>query len=302
MNAISTVCAVFLLLLVGYGARKIGVLKSSDISVVNSIVVNLTGPAFIFSAMYGRPVTAQMVSAPFVVFATTMLVLGAAYPAAKALKLDRRTTGGFMLAATFGNTAFMGYPVTIAAFPGKDQALATAVMIDQFSMSLPLYSIGIVIAASCASTRISGWHFLEFLKFPLFIAAIIAIALHNIQIPYAVMRTLHLLGAATVPLAMISLGLSLSRSSLKHATLPSVVALILKMAILPTLTYFMFRLIGGRGVVLNVSVLESSMPTAIMAGVIAGRYGANESFVSAATFLMTLFSLVSIPIILTILG
>ena len=298
----STVGAVFLLLLVGYGAKRVGALKSSDVSVVNSLVVNLTGPAFIFAAIQNRPLTIQMVRGPFIVFIMTMLIIPVAYLVAKMMKLDKRTTGGFILAAAFGNTGFLGYPVTIAAFPGHGQALATAVMIDQFSMALPLYSLGVVIAASCSSTRINWRHLFEFLKFPLFLSAIVAIALHNMHIPDVVIKSIQLLGMATVPLAMISLGLSIKRSSLKSATLPSVAALILKMALLPILTYIGFRVVGAGGVIRNVSVLEASMPSAIMAGVIAGRYKANESFVAAATFLMTLTSLITIPIILHLLG
>lgn len=302
VNVLSTVSAVFLLLLVGYGARKLGVLRSSDTTVVNSIVINLTGPAFAFSAIYGKPLTLQMIGAPMVVFVSSMMVMGLAYLIGTILRLDRKTTGAIMLVSAFGNTGFLGYPVTMAAFPGSGEAIATAVMCDQFAMALPLYSVGVVVAASFAAAKASRAQMFEFMKAPLLPATIIAILLRPVHLPQPFVTSMTILGQATVPLAMLSLGLSLSRSSLKTATVPFTVGLVLKMLALPAIVFLGLRLAGIDGVVRNVTVLESSMPAAIMTGVIAGRYGTNGAFVSAAIFLMTLISIVAIPVILMLLG
>ncbi|HPP74002.1 MAG TPA: AEC family transporter [Armatimonadota bacterium] len=302
MNVLSTVAAIFVLLLVGYAARKFNVLKGSDTLVVNSVVVNITGPAFAFMAIYGKPLTTEMIRPPIVLCITSLIVLTLAYILAKALRFDRRTTGGVMLAAAFGNTGFLGYPVTIAAFPGQGEALSTAVITDQFGMALPLYSVGVAVAATFASTKINNWQVLEFLKAPLFIATVLAILLRSVAIPAVLVTSLELLAAATVPLAMISIGLSISGSSLKMARVPFMVAAILKMVVLPVLAYVGLILVGTQGVVRDVGVIEAAMPSAIMTSVIASRYGANGAFVSGATFLMTLGSILTIPAILSILG
>lgn len=302
MSVLSTVSAVFLLLFAGYGARKLGVLKSSDAAVVNSIVINLTGPAFAFSALYGKPLTLQMVGAPMVVFTSSLLVMGLAYIAGILLHLDRKTTGAIMLVSAFGNTGFLGYPVTMAAFPKSGQAIATAVMCDQFGMALPLYSIGVVVAASFAAAKTNRAQILEFMKAPLLPATIIAILLKPVHLPQPLVTSLTILGQATVPLAMLSLGLSLSKSSLKTATVPFTVAMVLKMAAVPIIALLGLKLLGINGVVRDVTVLESSMPAAVMTGVIAGRYNTNGAFVSGVIFLMTLASIVTIPVILMLLG
>ncbi|MEN6519938.1 MAG: AEC family transporter [Armatimonadota bacterium] len=302
VSVLSTVSAVFLLLLVGYGARKLGVLKSSDTAVVNSIVINLTGPAFAFSALYGKPLTLQMIGAPMVIIISSMLVMGLAYIAGVILHLDRKTTGAIMLVSAFGNTGFLGYPVTMAAFPKSGDAIATAVMCDQFGMALPLYSIGVVVAASFAAAKTNRAQILEFMKAPLLPATIIAILLRPVHLPQPIVSSLTILGQATVPLAMLSLGLSLSKSSLKTATVPFTVGIVLKMVAVPIITFLGLKLVGIDGVVRNVTVLESSMPAAVMTGVIAGRYNTNGAFVSAAIFLMTLASIITIPVILMLLG
>lgn len=306
MSVLPTVAALFLILLAGHAARKLGVLKGSDASVINSIVVNLTAPAFIFMSIHGKPLTTQMFTGPLVLFVSSMLVLALTYLTALALKLDRPTTGGLMLVAAFGNTGFLGYPVTMAAFQHHGetiagQAMATAVMVDQFAMALPLYTIGIAVAASFTSAKVGKWQIFEFLKTPLFPAAVLALVFRSVHLPEMLVTAMRLLGGATIPLAMLSLGVSMHSSSLKTAKAPFVAASVLKMAIFPLVAFIVFKLTGTIGVVRDVTVLEASMPTAVMSGVIASRYGANESFVSGATFVMTLLSMASIPIVLYLL-
>ena len=152
-STLLTVASIFLLLMVGYAAKRFGALKAGDSAVVNSLVINLTMPAYIFIYTHERPLTSAMVKAPVVLFVGEMLILGLAYLAARAMKLDRRTTGALMLVAAFGNTGFLGYPVTGAAFHNNDHAVLAAVMMDQFGMSLPLCTVGVAVAACFAGSK-----------------------------------------------------------------------------------------------------------------------------------------------------
>lgn len=303
MSAISTVLAIFLLLLTGYAAKRLGILKPKDAPVVHSIVTNFTAPAFVFIYIHGKPITGPMIKAPAVVFVCSMLIMGLAFVIARLLKFDSATTGGLLLAAAYGNTGFLGYPVTLGAFPHHGEAIASTVMIDQFAMALPLYSIGVVIAASFASgsSKFDKRQLLEFLKTPLFPATVLALIFRTTPVPAALMTALTYLGNATIPLAMISLGLSISRMPVKSVTVPFTVAFLLKMVAMPIIAFFALRWAGIGGIVRDVAVLESGMPTAIMAGVLANRYGSNGPFVSGAIFLMTLLSILTIPAILTLL-
>lgn len=299
---IAPIFAIFLLLLFGYAAKRFGVLHSHDSAVVNSIVVNLTAPAFIFTAIYGHPITKAMLGAPAVVFVSTLLVFSIAYLVSKAFKFDRKTTAGFMLVSAFGNTGFLGYPVTLAAFDKSSHALATAVMVDQFAMSVPLYIFGVAVAASCMTSHTGKQHPLAFLKTPMLVAALLGIALRTVPIPAPLITSLKYLAAATVPLAMISLGLSLSRMALKSVGIPTVVVFALKMASLPLMTFFGLKLLGIHGVVRNTAVLEAAMPPAILNSIIAARYEADREFVASTTFVLTLLSIITLPLIISLLA
>lgn len=301
MHAIQTVIAIFLLLLVGFAAKRLGIMKSGDAPVVNSIVTNFTAPAFVFVYIHGKIITGEMLKTPAVVFACSMAAMGIAYLFARIYKLDPKTTGGLMLAAAFGNTGFLGYPVTLGAFPNHSQAITTSVMIDQFGMALPLYSTGVIVAALFSSAKFGKAQIFEFLKTPMLVAAILALILRNVALPTPITTALGYLGAATIPLAMMSIGLSIRKMPIRSFAVPFTIAFVLKMVFIPIITFFSLRYLGVGGIVRDAAVLEAGMPTAIMAGVIAGRYGANGPFVSGSIFLMTLLSIITIPIILTFL-
>ena len=301
-HTLTTVASIFLLLLAGYGAKRLGALKASDAAVVNSLVVNLTMPAFIFVSIHNKPITSAMIKAPILGFAMQIVVMGMAYCAARALRLDRRTTGALMLVSTFGNTGFLGYPVVTAAFRGDKHAILSAVMFDEFAMAIALNSIGVAVAAAFAGTKFEWTSLLEFLKTPLFPATVVSLILRQVPVPPLVVTTLDYLAAGTVPLAMISIGLSLSAGTVKGYPAALVAALALKMMALPVLMWLMLPLVGVGGIVKQVAVLEAAMPSAVFSGIVAARYGANGAFAAAAVFALTLASVVVLPAILLLIG
>ena len=289
-----------MLLLAGYGAKRAGVLKATDAGVVNSIAINLTMPAFIFVSLHKQTMNSAMVKAPIVGIVMETVVLGLAYLAARALKLNRPTTGGLMLAAAFGNTGFLGYPLVTAAFPHSPRAMPTAVMFDQFAMAMMLNTVGVGIATCSAGKQIGKSGLLEFLRTPLFLATVAAVVFRTAHLPPVLLKTLEFLAAGTVPLAMISIGLNLSGRSLRKYPSALCAGFVLKMIALPLLVYLTLPMVGVDGVVRQVAVLESAVPTAVISGVIAGRYGANEEFVAAAIFVMTLLSVATLPAVLVL--
>lgn len=53
MNSTETIIAIIFLILIGYIAKRIGLLKSEDSITLNKIVINIALPSLIFLAMFG---------------------------------------------------------------------------------------------------------------------------------------------------------------------------------------------------------------------------------------------------------
>lgn len=297
-SPLSTVASIFLLLIIGYATKKLRILSAKDTGVIDSIVINLALPAYIFSSIHGKPLGIDMIKAPFVGLISEVVVLGAAYAVARALKLNRPTTAGLMIAATFGNTGYLGLPFVTAAFDGDKGSIQAAVMMDSFAMRILLCTAGVAVATCFAGERFKWQSTMEFLKSPLSVAVAIGLLLRSAPVPDFLMSAITYMGNATVPLSMISVGLNLSTESVRRWPLGIAAAVVLKMALLPTLVYLGLPLLHIEHSVARVAVLEMAMPSAIFGGVIAGRYGANKEFVAGAIFASTLASTVVIPAVL----
>ena len=217
---------------------------------------------------------------------------------AKAIKLNRKCIGGLMLVCVYGNTAYLGYPLISSIFPQSKTAMPTAILFDFIAMRIPLLTIGVVIASAFAGDRFKWSNLNELWKMPAIWSMIIALITRDMYIPAVLLNTFNVLGNATTPMAMLSVGLSLSTNSIKSYPVAYVVVLLLKMIALPLAVWFITPYIGVSGVIREVVIIQSITPTAVNAGVIASRYGKCGEFAAGAIFLTTLASIGMIPLAL----
>lgn len=297
-ETLTAIASIFLLLLVGYGAKKAGVLKAKDEAVVNRILVYITMPAFIFSNTVGNPLTAEMAKIPVLGLVIQAAIIGLAWLAARAMRLDRKTAGALMIVSAFGNTGYLGYPVAKAAFPGDGHGILTAVLFDNFAMRIALITVGVAIATSSAGDRFDWRSVTQLLRTPLVPAAVLGLAFRTYEMPLLISDTLEYLAAPTVPLSLLSLGLSVSTGSVRKYPLAIAVAVVLKMGVFPLLMWLLLGLWGVKGTVGAAAMLEAAMPSAVFSGVISSQFGANGRFAAGAVFVGTLLSAVTIPVIL----
>lgn len=298
LSAMAKVASIFVLLLVGYATKKLRILSVKDTGVINSIVINLALPAFIFVSINGKPLTSAMLRAPMAGLVAEGVVLGLAYGLGRLFKLDRRTTAGLMIAAAFGNTGYLGLPFVTAAFDGDKYAVQSAVMMDSFAMRILLCTAGIAVATCFSGERFKWKDALEFVKSPLFAAVVLGLIFRTTPVTGVASDILTYVAAMTVPLSMISVGLTLSMGSAKKWPLGVASAVALKLTILPALTFLCLPVLHVDHTTAKVAVLEMAMPSAIFGGVVAGRYGANKEFVAGVIFASTLLSVVAIPAVL----
>ena len=302
-QTVGAVFSVFLLIFVGYGSKKIRLFKAEDGGLLGSIVLYITLPAFVFDAIYNfhGSLPTGLWKVPVIGFAVEIGLAIIAYALGRALKLNRPTLGGFILASTFGNTGFLGYPVIQAAFH-HPSALITAVLYDEIGMALPLYTLGMIIAAAFAGEKADLRQTLKAACSPAICVIPVAFLLRSHNLPIPVTSAIHYLANGTVPLSMLTLGLYLSTSSMKGMALPILATCVLKLVVLPAATFYAARAGGISGITHSAMIVEAGTPTAVMSCVVASRYGANERFVAGITFASTLLCMLTIPAALVILG
>ena len=137
---------------------------------------------------------------------------------------------------------------------------------------------------------------------PLVHAAVLGIAsaLSGVAPPEPVMKGLELLGGATVPLMLLSLGARMRSVRLRGFGLP---LLLVALRFAPGLAAAVAwtSLFGLEGAQRGVLLVTGVLPSAVMNFVLAEVYGQQSDEVASAILLGTLLTMVAVPLVLTFL-
>jgi Kef-type K+ transport system membrane component KefB len=103
----------------------------------------------------------------------------------------------------------------------------------------------------------------------------LALGAARVPLPPALLSALDLLGAATTPLAFIFLGMRLDLRGAWSARGPIAVVVAMKLAVMPLVAALSARTLGLHGAAAAIGTLQSAMPTALVAAIIAERAGCD---------------------------
>ncbi len=118
----------------------------------------------------------------------------------------------------------------------------------------------------------------------------------GIVIPLPVMRPLQLLSDAAVPVQIVVLGMQLERARIERPLLMGAAGF-LRLVVAPALGFALALACGLQGPALQAGLVQSAMPTAVVAGILAVEYDTEPGFVTSVVFFSTVIS----PFTLTLL-
>ncbi len=283
--------------LVGVGAilRAMGLLRSEDAKPLNAIIIYAGLPAFVFRAVHGvrlGPDLWRVVAISWIVFG---VVLAIAWALSHVRASDPSRRGAFMLVCAFGNTGYIGYPVTAALLGAS--AVPLAVFSDVFGTVFALVLVGFPLAARFGKGRSSRLNLVrELLTFPAVIALLAALVLRPVVIPTAVSSGLDLLASMVAPLIMLSVGVMLRPRAMVRGAADVALVALMRLAIAPVIAL----VVGGmflEGDVLRVGALQAGMPAMMLTLVVGERFGLDTDFIASAIFVTTLLAAVTIPLV-----
>ncbi|MFC1664706.1 AEC family transporter [Pseudomonadota bacterium] len=278
----SIIAPVFLCSAIGLGWAKLGVPYETNF--VTRLVTHIGFPCLIFAALIKVDITPESMGimglasiatvVAFAVIATPLLLL---------FKLKLRT---FLPAMMFANTGNMGLPLCLLAFGETGLALG----ISYFAVNLLIIvTFGPAIAAGNASPT-------QVLKIPLLwvtVAALLCKFAH-IPIPGWLFKTVDLVGGMTIPLMLITLGVSLAQlrvSSLQRSLWLSVLRLSMGFFV----GWVTAELMGYEGVAKGVLIIECAMPVAVFNYLFAQLHNTQPEEVAGTVLISTVLSFITLP-------
>ena len=130
----------------------------------------------------------------------------------------------------------------------------------------------------------------------------LVIFLLSIPIPKIIAEPISYMASLNTPLPMIVIGYHLAHSKLIEGikNFKCLYAIFIKLFLFPLLTLGVMYVCGVRGIMLVSSIISTSAPTAAMATMFAAKFDRSTSLSVNMVSLSTAFSLISMPIIITL--
>ena len=304
---VNAILPVFALILAGYIGRRSGCLGKTAASELNRAVVWLFLPALLFTTT----ATAKLeeIWHPgfiIVVVLSTLLVFAATviYRMRAGQRLADASVDG--LCTSYANTGYVGIPLCILVL--GDAGIQPAI-IATLNVVFVLFAIAVVcIEIDLQTEQTLGKAVIKVLRSlamnPLIVSPIVgaAWAVSGLPIPAPALQFLDMLGTATIPCALASLGAFLAHKhsgSTQGATGLVLIKLIVHPLIAWVLAFHVFHLPPFWA---NAALLLSALPTGTGPYMLAELYGREGSVSSQVTLVSTLGSLVTLSICLYLIG
>lgn len=294
---IDQMLTMLLMLIVGVGAAKTGVVDGETNRRLSRFALAVPQCAIILSSAMNMEMELTLgrvlavLGLAFLMYAL-LLAVGVLVPRLCRAKAENRGVYSFLI--TFGNVAFMGFPVVRAIY-GSDAVFYAALLNVPFNLLAFTVGVGMI----SGSRAKSGLDWRQVLNGPLVcsVAAVVMIFL-PIRWPGPVKEAVGALGDMILPLSMIIVGASLGGQRLgdvfrdwrAYALAP------VRLLVAPVLLWAVMRLFISDGMLLGVVTLLGGMPSAALSAMLAIQYGANERLATRTVFLTTVLSVVTIPL------
>jgi hypothetical protein len=303
------VLPIFVLILAGWGARRLGVLGPHATTELNRFVVYLALPALLFDIM-AHTHGADLWQPGFIlVFGLgSLLVFGLtiALRLARGRHLADAAIDG--LNAGYANTGYMGFPLALAAL-GSEALLPTTIatiitVCVIFGGAIILIEIGL--QAERGSRRLILKVTRSLVLNPLLLSPFLGalVPVFGLTIPAPVESILKMLGGTASPCALVALGLFLAQKRAASAAgdmMTGTLLIICKLILQPVTAFLLARFVFDLAPLMTkTAVLISALPTGTGPFMLAEYYRREADMTSKVILVSTILSIFSVSAYLSI--
>ncbi|MCF6320427.1 MAG: AEC family transporter [Rhizobiaceae bacterium] len=302
LEILFTILPVFIIMATGYGAVKIGYLKSEISDSLNTITVRFAVPVLLFRAIYNLdfkeaiqwPMLAGFYLGATLSFVITILIARVIF---KRRPGEAVAVGFFAL---FSNTVLIVVPLAERAFGPEILPLVFGII----AFHAPsLYAIGMVTMEFARSDGRSVGKTLNvaarsIFANPLMIGILLGAFLNQISLPLPlpVTAAIDMIANAAIPIALIGIGAALTRYKIKSEMSETALVTVMSLIIHPAIAlFFTHYLLGLPQQFVQAAVIIAAMPPGMNIYIYAVMYNravalsASAIVVATFTSIFTLF-------------
>ncbi|QCH26417.1 Membrane transport protein [Clostridium tyrobutyricum] len=290
----------FLIIGVGYYASKKGIIDEKMNKGLSDFIVRITLPLLILSSFKGN-YSPDMMSTiiKILIFTVLIFIFSIIISNLLNIKISRGKKSVAVFTGIFSNCGFIGFSILNIVYGQKGILYAS---IFNLVYNLFVWTFGIRIFVKKTDENILK----KVLVNPNIISVFIGLILivFSISIPSIFESFCTAVGGMTTPLSMIVIGSILTQVEIKKIfkDLSLYYISLLRLLIIPFLIYLILTLLKVDSLVKSIIVISEAMPAATLCPILAQSYGGNVKYASQAVFITTLVSIITIPLVITLLN
>lgn len=310
-HILSKVSVLFALLVIGGIARYTGILNDEFNRSLAKLVLVVTLPALYFYSLATQFTlkllksiwTLPLFAVCFVVVAYLIAVF-----LSKIVKLNKAERATFIYLSTFTNCGFLAIPIADMLY-GQEGVMR--VVFFNIGFNILYWTLGVWMLRSSnpaltgenGAVKSSLKNLLNSGTIGLLCGVIAGAA--SIKLPLFIMDASNMLGAATIPIALLVVGSIMWKGNFKeiHSYKDAIFLIVLcKLIILPVFALFITGFFGFLDPLTRaVIVLQAAMPSASTTPIFTTRFGGDSRLASVGVFATTIVSVITVPIVMSLL-
>lgn len=296
MNILYEIIALIALILLGYFSFKIKLFNPQSSQVISTLILNISFPMLIVVSMnreYSDDLLKNCLALIGLSVVIYLVLILAAELWGRYTKKEHRQSSVLKWITIFGNCSFMGFPVIHAVY--GDLGVFYAAVFNMFYTFL-MFSYGIAILQKNTKKPI-----LKSMLNPGLIATVLGFAFFvgKVSLPYVILRPMQMIGDTTIPLALLTTGMSLAQIPLKELIRPVDIWItsLIRLLVFPMAVLLVLLPFHLNPYLIVIPTVLIGTPTALTAGVFALNYGCDDQLASKGVVLSNFLSIASLPLV-----
>lgn len=309
MVLLQQMMVLFLIMMVGFLCRRIGLINAEGSRILSAIVVNVANPACILSSVVNTKSTipgSDLALTFGLAIGTYAVLLLLAEIVPRVLRIPKERRGVYKVMVVFSNIGFMGFPL-LAAMYGSEAVLYASIFTLPYNILIYTYGISMLETATEEEKRKEKksipWKKIFNIGV---VACIIAIILYFVRptVPIFLEDAIDRLGSLTAPLSMLVIGDAMANMKPKELFTDKKLMLFtaIKLLLLPIIGMAFINQLGLSPMLTGVCLVMLATPVGSMTAMLAAGSGENAAIASKGVAVTTLFSVVTMPIVSMITG
>ena len=303
LSILQNISPVFLVILLGFGSRKMGFLPDVFISSANRLVYFVAIPILVYDEIsrgsFSESFDLYQIGGTF---SAVCLVGAVSWILAKAFRISSGGAATFIQTSFHGNLGYVGLAVVFYTMGpegrGAASVLAGFLILFQNVVAIGMYTF-ITGGEERMELRIAG----KFLGNPIILATLLGLfsSAARIKVPVFIQSSFGIVGDMALPLALLIIGGSLKTVSARRIQLVAF-STVFKLLLLPLTGFLIFSAVGVARTQAATAVILLASPSATVTYVMASEMGGKPDLAAAAVTVSTVISIVTYMLWIAVVG